>query len=151
MELFAFLHGISPWWWVAFGVALGVLEMATMSFFLIWPAIASLFIAVLIWLAPGLSGTTQIIVFAILSVALTFAGRGLINRFGDGGEDAEGLNSRALKMVGRQAKVLKYTGPEGSVSIDGTHWRAIWPEGSSADPGATVTIIGAEGMTLYVE
>lgn len=150
MELFSFLEGMSPWWWVAFGLALGGLEMATMSFFLIWPGIAAVLTALLLVTAPASSGSFQIVFFAILAVVLTFAGRYLLNRFGDGGENSETLNSRSALMIGRHAEVLNFTGPEGHVKIDGVRWRAVWKKGASADVGQTVLIDGADGMILNV-
>ncbi len=151
MELFSFLEGISPWWWVAFGIVLGVVEMATMSFFLIWPAIAALCLALMNWMVPSLSGEIQISVFAILSVGLTFLGRAFLLKYGDGGEANLALNARSNLMVGRHAEVVSFIGPEGKVTIDGVHWRAIWPEGSSAEPGSKVEIARADGMTLFVK
>jgi inner membrane protein len=150
MNLFPFLQDISPWWWIAFAVALGAIEMATMSFFLIWPGLAALLIAVLLWIAPGLSGTVQVMVFAILSIALTFAGRSLLHRYGDGGEANDTLNSRANLMIGRHAKVLDFHGPEGNVTIDGIRWRARWNLNATAEEGATVEVTGADGMTLLI-
>ena len=121
-----------------------------MSFFLIWPAIAALFGAVLLFVLPDASGAFQVSVFAILSVILTFAGRYLLNRFGDGGAAANTLNARASLMVGRQGEVLDFRGTEGHVIIDGVRWRAKWPDGAVAETGQSVRIEGAEGMTLFV-
>ncbi len=73
MNLFSFLQGISPWWWLAFGVALGAVEMATMSFFLIWPAIGAAIIAGVLLVLPDLAPNAQIALFAVLAVVLTFA------------------------------------------------------------------------------
>jgi len=151
VELFTFLEGISPWWWVALGVGLGAVEMATMSFFLIWPAIAALFGALLLNIAPDVSGEVQVVVFAVLSVALTFLGRYFVTRFGDGGEENSVLNSRANLMIGRQARVLQGGDREGSVSIDGIHWRAVWVNGENISDGSLVNVVRAEGMTLFVE
>lgn len=150
MELLDLLGGISPWWWVAFGIALGAFEMATMSFFLIWPAMAAILVAVMLVVSPATSGELQIVVFAIGSIVLTFTGRYFLNRFGDGGENTGTLNSRSTLMVGRHAEVLAFTGPEGHVSIDGVRWRARWPAGAIAEVGQQVQIAAAEGMTLLV-
>ncbi len=149
MQLLNLLAGISPWWWVAFGVALGALEMATMSFFLIWPALAALMIAALVLIAPSTGGEAQIAIFAILAVILTFAGRSLMHRFGNG-DVAHTLNSRANLMVGRHATVLEFSGPEGVVLIDNIRWHAIWPKDASAAVDSTVQIADAKGMTLYI-
>jgi len=150
MQLFQILQGISPWWWVAFGVLLGALEMATMSFFLIWPALGALLIAALLWLAPTTSGDLQIAAFAILSIILTFGGRMLVHRLDDGGKAAETINARAALMVGRQGEVLEVHGREGYVMIDGIRWRALWPEGARAAAGDKVTVERAEGMSLHI-
>ena len=148
IPVFDFLEGISPWWWVAFGVALGAVEMATMSFFLIWPALAALLMAFILWIAPGMSGEAQIMIFAIASVALTFLGRSVLNRYGDGGAPETALNKRSEQLVGRRAKVLMSDGHEGSVEIDGVRWRAKW---DARHNGAThVKIDAADGMTLSV-
>jgi membrane protein implicated in regulation of membrane protease activity len=151
VTFFTFLNGISPWWWVAFGVGLGALEMVTMSFFLIWPAIAGLIGAGLLWLSPELSGEWQVVTFAVLSVILTFIGRSLIHKFGDGGAENNSLNARSTLMIGRQAEVIDFVGPEGNVTIDGIRWHAVWPQDQSSAPGSMVEIARADGMTLFVK
>jgi len=151
MELFAFLLGISPWWWVALAVVLGAFEMATMSFFLIWPALAAALIALLLVAAPLASGATQIAAFAILSIVFTIIGRKLLHRVAGDKSAAEKLNSRSNLMIGRQGEVIEFTGPEGVVVIDGIHWRALWPVGVLASSGDTVSVEKAEGMTLYIQ
>lgn len=150
IALFDFLEGMSPWWWVAAGVVIAALEMATMSFFLIWPALAAFVVAALVAIRPDISGEAQILSFAILSIAVTFAGRSLMGRFGDGGGagDAD-LNNRSTALVGRSAKVLEREGREGAVEIDGIRWRAVWPDSNSVTP-THVTIAAADGMTLSV-
>ena len=151
MESLDFLTGISPWWWVAFGVALGALEMATMSFFLIWPALAAVLCALLLIVVPDLSAQWQIVAFAVLSVVLTLIGRSLLNRFGDGGAAHETLNSRSNQMIGRHAIVESFIGPEGAVTVDGIRWHAVWPAGMQAEIGDTVEIGAADGMKLLVK
>ena len=150
MALFGFLEGLSPWWWVAFGITLGAIEMASMSFFLTWPAIAALTTGATLWAIPNSSGAAHVTGFALAAVILPCLGLRLLHRLGDGGEENDSLNARGNLMVGRQAQVLSYTGPEGRVVIDDIRWRAIWPEGTSSEPGSQVKIERAEGMTLYV-
>ena len=142
---------ISPWWWLAFALALGVVEMATMSFFLIWPALAALIMAGIVALVPGLSGGVIVTLFAVLAVALTFAGRSWMHRFGDGGGPDTGLNSRSQQLVGRRASVLEWDGGSGSVEVDGIRWKAIWDDPAPASTDGKVQIIRAEGMTLHVK
>lgn len=142
---------ISPWWWLAFALGLGVVEMSTMSFFLIWPALAALIVAALVALVPGMSGAVIVTIFAVLSVALTFAGRSIMSRFGDGGGPDTGLNSRSQQLIGRRATVLDWDGGSGSVEVDGIRWKAIWDDASPASADGKVQITQADGMTLHVK
>jgi membrane protein implicated in regulation of membrane protease activity len=152
MQALEFLNGISPWWWVAFALALGALEMATFSFFLIWPALAALITAAMLLASPDLSSSAQISIFALVSIALTFAGRMLFNKYGDGGgEEDEILNKRGARFIGRSASVLEYANGEGFVEIEGMRWRAIWPADQMSDMGQKVRITKADGLVLTVE
>ena len=148
--MFTWLETLSPWWWVALGVGLGALEMVVFSFTLIWPGIAAIFMALLVWIVPGISGEVQVAIFAILSIVLMFAGRSLVKKFGDG-QPKTNLNNRTEQMIGRQAKVVGYDLGEGHVEIDGLRWVAKWPDGQSAEIGQVVKIVAAEGMSVQVE
>jgi inner membrane protein len=152
MDFLQMLTGMSPWWWVILAFALGSLEMATMSFFLIWPGLAALAMAGVLVLAPNMSGTMQIALFAILSIVLTFAGRYLLNKYGDGGAASDQtINNRAAQLIGRSAKVLEFDNGNGVVEIDGMRWRAQWAEGQTSPPGQSVRITQADAMVVYVE
>jgi membrane protein implicated in regulation of membrane protease activity len=149
--LLDFLDGISPWWWITLGVVLIGLEMTTMSFFLIWPGIAAVVIAILLWMAPGMSGEAQVALFAVLSVAFTWVGRTIIVRTGQAESDKPALNRRSNQLVGRHATaVAAFRSGEGSVEIDGVRWKARCETAKVAE-GVDVKIIGADGMTLLVE
>jgi len=113
--VFDLISDLSPWWWVAFGIALGAIEMATMSFFLIWPALAALAMAAVTYLFPGIPGEGIVSIWAILSILLTFVGRSFMERFGDGGEPVGNLNNRSKSMIGRQGKVLTWEHNEGAI------------------------------------
>lgn len=152
MQALEFLNGISPWWWVAFALALGALEMATFSFFLIWPALAALITAVMLVASPEMSSSAQISVFALASIALTVAGRFLYKKYGDGGgAEDEILNKRGARFVGRSADVLEFANGEGFIEIEGMRWRAIWPAGQSSKTGQSVRVTRANGLILNVE
>ena len=149
--IFDFLEGLSPWWWVAGALALGALEMATMSFFLIWLGLAALIMSVVLVVFPAMPGEVQVAAFAILSVALTFVGRSYVKHFGDG-EAETTLNSRASRLVGRTGKVIRFNHGEGVIEIGGVQWQAKGdPDAIGMSPGATVRVTQAEGMTLTVE
>ncbi len=150
MAMFEFLQGISPWYWLSFGIVVGVLEMATMSFFLIWPALAAMVMAVLLWIAPDLSPAIQITAFAVLSIALTLVGRKLIMQFGDGGGEETLINNRAAQLVGRTGKVIDAGALDGAVEVDGIRWRASWEKSPNLAEGALIKVDANQGMTLEV-
>lgn len=152
MDLFGFLAGVSPWVWIAFGVALGAVEMATMSFFLIWPGLAALAVGVVLWLVPDLSGTAQVVLFAALSVVATLAGRAAIRRGGQAPSDRPDLNRRSERMVGRHGTAVEgFSHGEGVVEIDGLRWSARLAPGAAApEAGAGVKVVEVNGMTLVV-
>ncbi|WP_112321206.1 NfeD family protein [Oceanibium sediminis] len=145
---FDLLEGLSPWWWVAFGVTLMALEMLTLSFFLIWPGLAAIAMAVLLGMAPTMPGEVQLALYGSLAVAATFTGRLIVRRFGDGGAPVSTLNDRGAQMVGRHGTLLSSTDGEATVEIDGVHWRARLA--APAEAGTRIEVIGAKGMMLTV-
>jgi len=152
MEIFAFLDGVSPWWWVAGALALAIIEVLTFSFFLIWPGLAALAVGVLMFLVPDLSGTWQVLLFAVLSVAFTLVGRHLVLTRTPN-SDAPGLNQRSAQLVGRTAVVIDgfAAGGVGNVEVDGVRWRARMESGAERPgTGQILEITGAEGMTLVL-
>ena len=152
MDMFGFLAGASPWWWVALALALGVIEVLCFSFFLIWPGLAALAVGLVLWIFPELSGTAQLLGFAVLSAVFTLAGRWLVlNR--PGATAAPELNNRAAQMIGRSAVIVDgfLEGGMGNVEIDGIRWRARMPQGSGQPaPGNVLNVAGAEGMVLIL-
>ena len=152
MELLSMLDGMSPWWWIIVAFALGSIEMATVTFFLIWPAMAAIVLAGALYLAPNMSGAMQVSLFAIVSLILTFIGRYLMNRYGDGAQAEDStINNRAAQLIGQSAKVLEYDGGKGVVEIEGMRWRAQWAADHTSKPGQSVRITQADAMVLYVE
>jgi len=149
--VFLWLETLSPWWWIAFALILGAIEMLSMSLFLLWPAAAALLMAPLVALMPGMPGELRLAVFAALAIALTFIGRALVRRYGDGGASSDRtLNSRAAQMVGRRGRLLSATDGELRVEIDGTQWAARLEDETPVTPGVLVEVTGAQGMTLKV-
>jgi len=149
-EWFDMIEGVSAWWWVALGIALGAIEMLTMSFFLIWPGLAAIVIAALIGLFPSMPGEIRVAGFAAIAVALTFLGRSYLRKYGDGGGAETKINSRAGQLVGRRGKVLSWSGGEGAIEIDGIRWRASWEGDQVSEEGKSVEVVSADGMLLKV-
>lgn len=152
-DLFQFLDGISPWWWVALAFGLAAVEVVTFSFFLIWPALAALGVAIVLWIVPDMSGTAQLLWFALMSVAFTIAGRQLVF-LRKPTSDRPNLNQRSAALIGRNAVVIDgfAAGGVGSVQVDGMPWRARMAEGQGRPAtGDILEITDADGMVLILQ
>lgn len=148
MEIFAFLDGAAPWWWIAFALALGLVEMATFTYFLIWPALAALVVGLALFFAPDLSGKAQLTWFALLALGFSVAGFFAMKRFRPGPAETPSLNRRSERLVGRTGVALDdFHHGEGVVVVDDIRWKALLPEGAAAK-GARLKVTGAEGMKL---
>lgn len=150
VDLFAFLDGASPWWWIALALALGAVEIVTFTYFMLWLGLAALTVGVALIAVPDLGGTAQVLGFALFT--LVYTGIGWVFLARRQGGDAPGLNRRADALVGRQAVVAEpFNAGLGRVDVDGVRWRARLAEG--AEPprkGAVLTVTAAEGTTLLV-
>ncbi len=150
--LFNALLDISPWYWVAFGLVLGALEMATGSFFLIGPGVAAVVVGAVLFVNPQMGGEFQVTIFAIISVALTWAARIYTAKMREAPSDRPGLNQRAGQIVGRRGTVLDpFDHGEGAVDIGGVRWLARLDEGETLAEGAKVVVTAADGTTLTVK
>lgn len=149
--LFGLLDGISPWWWVAFAILLGAVEMLTISTVLIWSALAALVTALALWIWPGLNTPGQIALFAVLSIAFSFIGRAFVGRWGEKADDNQQLNQRAAQILGREAVVDSFAGDEGQVTVDGVPWPARLDLGATVpNPGGRVRIVAVDGIVVRV-
>ncbi|MEL6337283.1 MAG: NfeD family protein [Pseudomonadota bacterium] len=151
-----FLTGISPWWWIALAIAIGVVEVTTMSTFLLGPAAAAGTVGVLLMIEPELSGTAQItifgaavLVYGLLAYVIT---RGLRGR---GPAQNSTLNRRGQELVGREAAVEQaFDAGIGRVTVDGIGWRARLAgetDENPPQPGMKMRIAAVDGAMLVVE
>ncbi len=150
MDFFTWVGDLSGWYWLALGIFLIALEMLVPSFILIWPGLAAIIIAALVALLPDIAGEWLVLVFATLSIALIYAGRGVSRKLRKS-EPVSTLNSRAESMVGRHAKVVSFENGEGKITISGVQWPAVWQPGEIAAEGHMVVILGARGVSLTVK
>ena len=151
-DLFQFLTGASPWWWVALALALGTIEVLTFSFFLIWPALAALSVAVLLWIFPDMPGSSQLLWFALMAIGFTLVGRYIVlTRKPESAQPS--LNQRGTALIGRNAVVVDgfAAGGVGNVTIDGVRWRGRLSDGERTPaPGELMDVVDADGMTLVL-
>lgn len=140
----------AAWLWVGAGVALAALEMVVPSFLLLWPGAAALAVGLVLFVWPGLGVAGQAILFAVLAVGFTLAGRAWVISGARPPRAHPGLNQRGRRMVGHRGRARgAFVGGRGSVEIDGELWQArsrgvVLPDGA-------VEVVGADGAELVVE
>ena len=148
--MFEFLQGISPFWWFAFALLLGAIEMITPTTFLLWPAVSALVVGIALFLVPDLTGNLQVLSFAVLSIVLAIGGRWVFNRSRKEKGSGPALNAPAERVVGRRAEVLQANGTKVRVVVDGVRWDAKTDPGQSFKKGDLVIVTSAEGTTLHI-
>ena len=131
--------------WLGVALAALVIELASVSFILLFVACAAVVTAVLAQLGVGLA--VQIIVFAAASLLLPVLLREpLLQRV-----SGRGVLSRTDALIGLEARVTNAVDPvlnTGRVTVGGQDWAA---QASVALPtGTPVRVTGADGITLLV-
>lgn len=133
--------------WLVIGIVLVVAEIMSMTFFLLWPALAAFVIAVITWVFPEFSLIGQIIAFAFLTSILLFPGRKLVLPFMSG-NGVSPLNDKMSKLIGQKVIVVSSEGLDARVKIGDSEWSAISDTPVSA--GQIVEILRSEGNRLVV-
>ncbi len=147
--MMTFFTELSHWTWWVLGVILLVLEVLAPTVFFLWLGLSALITGTLLWLMPDLTWTTQLFVFAVLSIVSIVIWR---HYFKDISErtDQPLLNKRALQYVGRTFTLDEaIVNGVGQVRVDDSTWRISADEDFPA--GTRIRVVGEEGMTLRVE
>ncbi len=134
--------------WTVFALLLFGMEVLAPGAFMLWLAFAASLMVAIVWLIPGLSFLVQ----AVLFVVLGFISILIYRKWYRGQEvvsDQLALNRRTAQLVGRIVPLDRaIERGTGRVQIADAYWEVSGPD---LPAGASVRIIGAEGMTLTVE
>ena len=141
------------WHWLLLGMALMLAEMFLGSFFVIWFGLAALLVGGCLWLEPGWTLGTQILLWTALSVALTLLWfRYLRPRMkdrtqaGDARAAVIGEAGRVLRAPhGHTRGVVRFTTP----LLGDDEWAFICDQ--SVAVGDRVYVKDFSGNTLIVE
>lgn len=140
---------LKPLWLVIAALA-GVVELLTMSGFFLGFAFAALAIYGLLWLWPALPPVAIAGLFALLSVAFSFAYLRAFRRF-NRRSDAPLLNDRLARNIGRIGVAADaFENGMGRVQIDDGLWRARALAGGEVAAGAHLLVESVEGDLLLV-
>lgn len=141
------LVAIGPLHWMVLGLVLLIVEMATGTTYLLWPAVAA-FVCALVALIFQTSWIAEVALFAALIIVLTYFGHPLVKRWREEGA-ASGLNERSVTMIGKRGVVANFANGVGSVKIADTIWRVVSEDALEA--GQSVEVASIEGVTLKVK
>jgi membrane protein implicated in regulation of membrane protease activity len=132
--------------WMIVGLLLLIIELFSMTFFLMWIATAALLTALVALFIP--LAWLQWLIFAVVAVLLLVITRPLARRL----HGPVSVPSNVDALVGQEAVVLETideAANSGRVRVRSDEWRA---RGSGRIPqGETVIVTGVEGATLLVE
>jgi inner membrane protein len=132
--------------WMAVGAVFLAVEVASGSGWLLWPAACAALMGVG-GLAFHLEWTTQLVIFALITIVTTLAGRRLFPRAGLGGD----INDTRSRLAGLEGRVAEdFRDGHGRVFVDGKEWAAKLEGGSALASGAKVTVVGVGGARLTV-
>jgi membrane protein implicated in regulation of membrane protease activity len=134
------------WIWFVVAAVFLLLELLAPGVFMLWLGLAAILIGI-ISLAMVLSWQTQLIAFALLSIACIPMWRYFARKV-ESPVDRPYLNRRAEGYVGRVFTLEKpIVGGIGTVRIDDTVWRVSGPD---LPAGSQVKVATADGAALEV-
>jgi membrane protein implicated in regulation of membrane protease activity len=146
---------MSDYWyiWLILGAIFIVAEIFTPGFVLLWFGVGAIVAALLA--LTGLVGLPlQVIVFLVVSIALTIASRTIFERVFMRGSPGRDLKSGIDSLPGRLALVVSASEGamgEGAVRVFGSTWRAFPVEGEEPlREGEQVRIERVDGTSVYV-
>ncbi len=143
MEHIAFWY-----WWILAGILLA-LELLSMTFYLLWIAIGAATTGIMKWLAPGISGEWQLVIFAVWSVLSAY----LWYRYNKNrplSKTQQTLNRRGQQYIGQMFTLeTAIINGQGKARVGDSPWLVLCNENLSA--GQKVKVVGEEGTALRVE
>jgi inner membrane protein len=134
--------------WLVIAAVLLAFEVGTGSGWLLWPAGSAALTGVAA-LVFHLDHQMQLVVFAILTIATTLAGR----RFFPRAENAAGgdINDNISRLAGSEGVAAEsFQAGIGRVFVDGKEWAAELEGGGTLASGAKVVVTGVGGSRLVV-
>jgi membrane protein implicated in regulation of membrane protease activity len=142
MEL---LSQLDYWHWLILAVVLVILEVFSPGVFFLWMGIAAVIVAGLLYAIPELGWQSQLLIFALLSVAAIVGARFFLKRHPIQ-TDQPNLNRRGYQYVGRVFTLEEpIVNGEGKIRVDDTTWKI---RGEDCEEGNRVEITGVDGVVL---
>jgi len=136
--------------WAAAAFLLMAAETIIPGAFLLWLGIAAAVVCLGVWLVPGIPDIVQVASFVVLSfISIQLYRKWIRGKGGERQSDHPALNRRAAQHVGKVAVLDRaiHAGT-GRAKIGDAFWTV---EGPDLPEGASVRVVGVNGMNLQVE
>jgi len=138
------LTDIGYWHWLVFGAILIIIEIFAFSTFFLWMGISSIIVGILLSFNPTMSGNTQLLIFAVLSISSIYISK----KFFKVKTTDTQLNERASRHIGSIYIVAELTNDGAKVKVDDSLWLA---KGCEMSVGKKVKVVSVDSTTLIVE
>lgn len=139
------MNGFTPVAFLAAGIVLIVLEMASLTFYMAALAFASLFTALIIWLYP-LNGWQAAVVFALGAVVALPLAHVLRRRL-------QAPHAEAVLDLDKGSRVtVTQTDNAGlRVRYRDSSWEAVWEGGGRPEVGQAAEVVARDGARLRIK
>lgn len=146
------ITGEPIWFWFSLAVALAVVEVLAPGFIFMWLAVAAAVMGVITWISPDLSTNIQLVLFAVLSVAIAFSGYRFFPRMAKRKTHLT-LNRRGDAQLGKTVVVVNDTvNGHGQGKVADSVWSIrVRPENTDLAAGNSAKVVEIKGNTLIVE
>lgn len=136
------------WYWALFGLGLVVVELLLPDAFMLWLGIAAILVSGILALFPEMPLSIQLIIFSILALGTTYAGKKLMLKL-TSKESGLVLNKRGQSYIGHTFPLEEpIVQGVGFLNIDDTRWKI---HGEDAPVGTIVKVISVQDNILLVK
>jgi hypothetical protein len=136
------------WHWLALAAIFIIIEMLAPGTFMLWLALASAAVGVVLVFAPTLPVGYQLVGFALVATVSAFVGRRYLKRKPIE-SDRPNLNRRGAQYVSQTFTLSEpIVNGRGRVNVEDTVWSVM---GEDLPAGAKVRCVGVDGNALRVE
>jgi len=140
------------WYWIVGGIILVMLELVVPSFFILWFGLGALLVGLLLLVAPGFPFAGQILLWAVMSAAMTVLWFRVLSRYF---REKTRIGTAEGDLIGEVGLLVADTAPfqRGKVRFQRPILGAEeWPCTSDAEIaiGTRVKLVSVEGNFLKV-
>ena len=149
LALWLFFEAQPGWAWLGLAAALLAGELLTGSGYLLWPSASAGLVGLISLLVPGLPLAAQVVIFAALTIASTYAARRwLPRRDAASAPDEVDINDLRRRLIGHEGEGVAQPGSivgDGRVLVDGKEWSAELETGGAPTAGQRVRVVALLG------